>query len=378
MVSVSDETAEIVAGELAVGKVDAGTSVELALPPLGVAAAKAQGEAVVLVRALLRDDTTWAGVGHVVGTGQLPLPAGEFGEPIVAPATPVSVPPARVDTRGRHIHLGEAMFDEIDGRLLTLGGLRIASPQLNLWRAPTDNDMRDGDLLARWRAFGLDRLRHRTVSVSTADDGRELVVVTRVSPAQAATSMLVTFRWRAPESGGGRSPELSLHIDVVPDDTWTITLPRMGIRLGLPSWVDDAAWFGLGPGEAYVDSRSAVVLGRWSGPLETLQTPYVFPQENGNRLDTRWVELGDHAGHGLRIAGEQPFGFSARRWTDDQLDRATHTVDLAATGQVWVDLDIAQRGIGTAACGPTLRERYALEAAPASMSLRLSLMEALL
>ncbi len=386
VVSVSDETAEIVAAELEVGDVGPGASTEIALPALGVAGSAADGEAFVTVRAVLRADTTWAAIGHQVAAGQVPLPpAARTTPPPAQPAqsTPSTqpaqsapsaqpapeVPRSRVATRGRQLHLGDAVFDAVDGRLLSLGDLRISGPRLNLWRAPTDNDAGMGahGIVAAWRAFGLHRLRHRTVSVHAGDDGG-LVVETRVSAAQAQDAMLTTWRWGAPEPGGGRLPSLDLTVDVVPEGDWPIVLPRLGITLGLPAWADLATWFGLGPGEAYVDTRSAVLVGRYTADIEALQTPYVRPQENGQRLQTRWVSLGDRSGRGLRVTGEPSFGFSARRWTDAQLTTATHTVDLTPGGAVWLDLDAAQLGIGSGSCGPELPERYRLHAAPTSMS----------
>lgn len=374
VVSVSDETAEIVAAELEVGTVAPGETVEVALPALGAAAVAATGEAVLLVRAVLRADTTWATTGHVVAAGQLPLPDGATG---AAAASGQSAPAARVATRGRQLRLGDAVFDAVDGRLLSLGELPLVGPRLNLWRAPTDND--DGSsargLVRRWRSFGLDRLRHRTVSVDLADDSRELVVATRVSAAQAEASMLATFRWRAVEPGGGRLPRLELTVGIEPSGEWPFALPRLGITLGLPSWVELATWFGLGPGEAYADTRSAVLLGRYSADVDALQTPYVRPQENGQRLDTRWVELGDGSGRGLRIAGSPVFGFSARHWTDAELTAAEHTVDLRPGDAVWVDLDAAQEGIGSASCGPELPARYRLQAAPTTMTFTFTALE---
>lgn len=376
VVSVSDETADIVAAEIEVGPVAPGQTVEVPLPALGAAAAAATGEAVLIVRAVLRADTSWAPTGHVVATGQLPLPGGAAAA--AASDAGQTVPAAHVATEGRQLRLGDAVFDAIDGRLLSLGELRLSGPRLNLWRAPTDNDegMAAAGLVDSWRSAGLDRLRHRTVSVHLADDDRELVVTTRVAAAQEQAGMLATFRWRAAEPGAGRLPRLELAVEVVPEGEWPFALPRLGITLGLPSWVDLATWFGLGPGEAYVDTRSAVLLGRYSADLEMLQTPYVRPQENGQRLDTRWVELGDSAGRGLRISGSPVFGFSARRWTDAELTAATHTVDLRPGGAVWVDLDAAQQGIGSASCGPELPARYRLDAAPTTMRFTLTALEA--
>ncbi|MGP3920366.1 hypothetical protein [Nonomuraea sp. 10N515B] len=42
-------------------------------------------------------------------------------------------------------------------------------------------------------------------------------------------------------------------------------------------------------------------------------------QENGNRLDTRWLRLADSSGRALRITGDRPFHLSTRRWADQEL-----------------------------------------------------------
>ena len=84
----------------------------------------------------------------------------------------------------------------------------------------------------------------------------------------------------------------------------------------------DGDRFGLGPGEAYRDSRRAARVGRFRATVDELQTPYVFPQENGNRADVRWLPLRDDTGAGLAVAGEPVIDVTARRWTSEALDAA--------------------------------------------------------
>ena len=84
-------------------------------------------------------------------------------------------------------------------------------------------------------------------------------------------------------------------------------------------------WFGRGPGEAYADSRQAARVGRFESTVDAMQTPYVFPQENGNRADARWLRIG-----AIRVEGEPVFDFTVRRWTSEDLDAAGHTADLKA------------------------------------------------
>jgi beta-galactosidase len=71
----------------------------------------------------------------------------------------------------------------------------------------------------------------------------------------------------------------------------------------------------------------------------------------------------------VRVDGEPVFDFTARRWTTEDLDAATHTVDLKPRDRVYLNLDLAQHGLGTASCGPGVLPQYRLHARKASFSL---------
>jgi beta-galactosidase len=145
-------------------------------------------------------------------------------------------------------------------------------------------------------------------------------------------------------------------------------LPRLGIRLALPGLLQNVEWFGGGPGEAYVDSRQAVRIGRYESTLNDLQTQYTFPQENGNRVDVRWLQLTDSTGAGLRVTGRPVFDFAARPWTSEALDAAAHTYDLVPDGSTYLNIDAGHTGLGSGSCGPALPERYQLRAAPTTLA----------
>ncbi|MGN9846472.1 beta-galactosidase small subunit [Nonomuraea sp. H19] len=179
-------------------------------------------------------------------------------------------------------------------------------------------------------------------------------VRTRVAPAAREAGLATVYRWT---SDGTR---LKLTVSVTPEGDWRVPLPRLGIRFGLAGSTDRVRWFGGGPGEAYPDSRSASMLGRWESTVDELQTPYVRPQENGTPADVRWAEIG-----GFRIESDPEFWFSARRWTNEQLDTAAHRTDLTAGDRVWANLDHGQHGIGSQSCGPGPLPHHYLPAQPA-------------
>lgn len=339
-------------GELVVPAVAAGESARVPLPALPAT----EGESWLTVSAMLAAAQPWAPAGHEVAWGQAQ---------VVAAAPPPAAPPgAGTSMDGDRIRLGTATFGA-DGQLIRLGGLPVTGPRLDVWRAAIDNDraFHGESVETGWRGLGLDRVRHRLIGVDR--EGGGLVVRTRVAPAATDLGLLTTYRWSADGDA------LRLDLEVTPEGEWTVPLPRLGLRMGLPAALSTVEWFGLGPGEAYADSRQAARLGRFTATVEELQTPYVYPQENGNRLDVRELLVSGSDGATLRVAGLPVFSFSARRWTSEQLDAARHPTDLVAGEQLWLNLDIAQQGLGSASCGPGVLPQYRLEAAPASFSLLL-------
>jgi beta-galactosidase/evolved beta-galactosidase subunit alpha len=102
-------------------------------------------------------------------------------------------------------------------------------------------------------------------------------------------------------------------------------------------------------------------LGVWNATVDELYTPYVMPQENGNRMDVRWVALGNLRGEGLMAIGLPTINFSAHWYTAQQMDEAQHQHVLKKNDFITLNLDYAQCGVGTASCGPATFESYWLK-----------------
>ena len=87
----------------------------------------------------------------------------------------------------------------------------------------------------------------------------------------------------------------------------------------------------------------------------------------------RWAELTDGAGGGLRVEGRPHVELTARRWTSEDLDAARHAADLVPRDRVWLNVDLAQHGLGSGACGPAVLPPYRLEARPPRSPTRFAL-----
>ena len=137
-------------------------------------------------------------------------------------------------------------------------------------------------------------------------------------------------------------------------------IPRVGVNLALIPGLEQLEWFGRGPWENYWDRKASAMVGLYRSTVTEQYVPYIMPQEHGHRADVRWLSLTDMQGHGVSIVGSPTLEFSASHLTADDLYNARHTIDLQPRAEVILNLDHAQRGLGTGSCGPDTLEQYRL------------------
>ena len=79
---------------------------------------------------------------------------------------------------------------------------------------------------------------------------------------------------------------------------------RVGFEAALTKSLSSRVrWHGLGPHESYPDRKAGARVGCWDGSVAEQTFKYVRPQENGNKLETRWMALSDpEGGAGLLVA----------------------------------------------------------------------------
>jgi beta-galactosidase len=318
-------------------------------------------------------DEAWLEPGFQLGAGQLLL---------VEPAA-LAAPTGRVSTDADGgFRAGPARFDS-RGDLRTLTGRTVHGFRVDAWRAPTDNDRRP----ARWRgsadeekwsSAGLNLLAERKDGVAVTADGA-LQVDARIAGPATRAGFAARYRWQpvtdAPDA-------VDLLVDIRPEGRWPENVARLGVLLALdePTAAETGVrWTGLGPDESYADSKQAALGGSWQHTVADWQTRYTHPQENGARRGVTSAVLSFTDGSGLRIdAGDVTVGarsqlgieLSLRPWSDEALDRAAHPHELVPDGRLWLHLDAAQHGVGSAACGPGVLPNAQLHAAPVRMRLR--------
>jgi beta-galactosidase/evolved beta-galactosidase subunit alpha len=334
------------------------------------------GEWVASVTLRLKDAQPWAESGYEIcvgeavvvpraqGTGWWEAPAQKF---IGVAGTQLG------KSVGRFVEIvmpnASLTFDRSLGVLSSWTAARaplvLSGPQLQLWRAPTDNDMY---AKRRWRTDGLDKIRHRVNSFAVDGPDRSGIVTvtigTRAGPPVWDWGVACAYTYTIYPTG-----DFDLRMRTHPNGAPfpdNFTLPRLGVQLRIPT-PTEVQWYGRGPGESYIDTYSAARLGIWRAKSpRDLETDYVTPQENGNRHATRWVRFAlGPTGQGFRVLGSPELNFGVKDYETSDLDAAGHRHELDArrkSGYSVVSLDYALNGIGTNSCGPGPLDNYVLKA----------------
>ncbi|KAK6841965.1 hypothetical protein PG995_001048 [Apiospora arundinis] len=249
-----------------------------------------------------------------------------------------------------------------------------ASPDLTMYRAPTDNDApQDG---WDWKEKRLDLAKSRTRGCtwgSPDDDESTFAVEVHQSfcPPTLSWSIDLNITYTFHASGS-----LKIRAKGTPrGDCLPRTLPRIGFTMELPGEWNSVSWYGRGPGESYSDKKLSQRVGVYSAEVSELWTDYEFPQEGANRTDTRWLKLAHSNGQAITaqftdLDGSQVdnrparklFDFNASHYRVADVEAAKHPYELhkKKTENVVLRLDAAHHGLGSGSCGPRTRDEYAL------------------
>jgi beta-galactosidase len=330
---------------------------------------KAAGECFLTFRFYQRCATLWAPADYEVGWAQIAAPVKQQaaktrrGKDKANGSVEVAEHDGQIVLRAG---AAEATFERERGLLVGFGqpdhNLLVRGPLLNVWRAATDNDgiklmeQPEWKALPRWLALGLDKLQHRLDSIRLVEEkGAPVVeVIHHASGRQQWSDFTHVQRFRlAPDGRLSVSNTVQLGNGVT-------DLPRIGVSLVLPAALEQLAWFGRGPWENYSDRKASALVGRYQSTVTEQYVPYIMPQEHGHKSDVRWLALTNPRGEGLQVTGAPTFEFSASHFTAGDLFQARHTYELSPRPEVYLNLDAAQRGLGTASCGPDTLPAYCL------------------
>ena len=222
--------------------------------------------------------------------------------------------------------------------------------ELNIWRAPTDNDMY---IKSEWKKAHCDKAYTRAYTTEVVQGKHGVKITSHASVvAETVQKILdVTITWKIEAAG-----KIDADIAVTKDDEFP-DLPRFGVRMFLDKKLSAARYFGMGPQESYCDKHQAASHGLYQANVDDLHEDYIRPQENGSHYDCEYVEL-NNSRYGIVVSAENAFSFNASYYTQEELEKKTHNYELTESDSVVFCVDYALNGIGSNSCGPVVLDQY--------------------
>ncbi|WP_429922846.1 glycoside hydrolase family 2 TIM barrel-domain containing protein [Agrobacterium vitis] len=283
-----------------------------------------------------RHDRAWAPADHEVAFGEhVWTVAGEKPSPVSRPLTRAEGSYNLGISDGHSRTLFCRRFGGPVSLVNTAGVEFLERPPLPIfWRAPTDNDRGAGFgfKFGSWRRASLDQ---KQASYAYRDAGADYRFALPDSSMQAT----VSYRY---EADGAIA--VTAHW---PGDDSLPSLPLFGLTIPMPARFDRFRYYGRGPEENHIDRAHGARLGIYERAVADNVTPYVIPQESGNRTGVRWADLFDADGNTLRFeAVDMPFELGVSPYTAFQLEAAARPYDLPPANRTIVTLMARQMGVG--------------------------------
>ena len=264
----------------------------------------------------------------------------------------------QVNENDTQIHIkGREFAYTIDKRTALFTEMKFAGREylnhpmeLNIWRAPTDNDMY---IKSEWKKAHYDKAYTRAYTTEVVQGKHGVKITSHASVvAETVQKILdVTITWKIEAAG-----KIDADIAVTKDDVFP-DLPRFGVRMFLDKKLSAVRYFGMGPQESYCDKHQAASHGLYRADVGDLHEDYIRPQENGSHYDCEYVEL-NNSRYGIVASAEKAFSFNASYYTQEELEKKTHNYELIESDSVVFCVDYALNGIGSNSCGPVVLEQY--------------------
>jgi beta-galactosidase len=301
---------------------------------------------------VLKQDTLWAPKGFEMAWDQFQLP-------VQAPATPFSSPGSThltvADSADSATFTGPEFslaFDKHSGRLerYRFRGVDLLErgPLPDFWRAPTNNDR------GAWKAAQERGKINKTIDIKLWKNAGPLwqvknVTVTRLSDASAR----VTVAARLPVVDAMYAITYTIYGsgDVIVECRYEPGLenlsmmPRFGTELLAAPGLENLTWYGRGPKETMVD-RNFERIGVYQSTVDNEWVDYMRPQENGNKVDVRWMALTNMQGLGILAVGAQPLSMEAKHYPKEEMERSAYTFQMVRHPEIYVNIDLKQMGAG--------------------------------
>ena len=327
---------------------------------------EADAEYRILVSFCLKENTSWASLGHEMAWDQLELPWKKATS--MHALTKVSKPMFQetsefVTIAGTDF---EYAFSKTSGKLVSIKvqGKELVKdgPKLNVWRAPLANDIDQwatwrsnltnrqpgmGDFPAGgWYTYGIENLKFKLDNFSVSQSETSIIIDVNDHAEGINYSTAFDNHYLYTIEGSG---EMNIQHTVTPQGFMPMWLPKVGTQWILDRSLSLVNWYGRGPFENYPDRKTGAKIGIYKNTVQGMEEKYLIPQDYGNRCDNRWVKFETTDGIGLQFSGDELFNFSVQPYSTEHLTRARYPYQLQKTDDYTFNFDYQTSGVGCTA-----------------------------
>lgn len=320
----------------------------------------AKGKVFLKITYFLKKEMALIPVGHVLGFDEVKLENSDdrnqnavkwLVKEAIQSEIEVSENDTQVTIKGKSFTYIYSKKNGMFESMLFAGREYIDRPmELNIWRAPTDNDLY---AKLEWKKAKYDEayVRAYETAIQQSKEGVEIIVKTSMSADTIQKILDAVITWKIDCDGA-----IASSIEVVKNEEFP-DLPRFGLRLFLNKKLENVSYFGMGPHESYKDKHQSTSHGLYRAKVSEMYEDYIMPQENSSHFDCDYVEI-TNGQFGIAAASDKTFSFNASEYTQEELERAAHNYELEAADSTVLCLDYALNGIGSNSCGPVVLEQY--------------------
>ena len=306
--------------------------------------------------------------GHVVAYGQFQLSSAKSSALLSKSNTEITLEEIdnNISVTGNDFKI---TFNKESGLVTDIdygsGNMLLQGVKPNFWRATTDND------------FGF-KMPKKLGVWNDATNNQELISVSSKSLKNNTVKIETLYNLPAVNGkvaihytiNGKGEIKVQTNLKDIKEDL--PVLPRFGNNFIIKNEFNKVKWFGRGPYENYQDRNTSALVAQYEAEVSDLYFPYIRPQENGYKTDTRWVSFVNSTGKGIKIEGVNTISFSAHHQYNSDFDagenkQQRHTTDIKKRDLVNINIDYKQMGVGgDTSWGRMPHEQYQIK--PANLS----------
>ena len=291
-------------------------------------------ERLLNVYAQLKKDKPWAKKGFTVAREQFVL------NPYNWPTT-LQGKPAKVQktASGLRVHtMRGAVTINNTGAMTSwiVDGHEILNAPLEPYFWKPENDNQSAAHFAQTSAIWQQAAANRTLKSLSSKKDKNCVKVIAEMTLPVGADLTITYSIN-------NDGKIMVDMDYNPTTTDLPLMPKFGMRMRLPADNTQIKYYGRGPWENYPDRKRSAFLGIYESSVKDFETDYIHPQDNGNRTDVRWMEIGS-----IRIDGCGPLCIRAWDYSEEDLLGKRHPNEITRGRFINLNIDQNVHGVGGA------------------------------